>query len=185
MSLFLHGFLHSGWRPYLHVFIFLWLAFWYLRQPDSDVDTLLLNLLHCSFQPCISNIAPGSGNITDDVDLDPSLAHSCQLALVLTLAGFGLQKGCGQTIPSNRAVKANSGCMLLIAVATRSYVILCNSRYSRDIFLWNLSNLSPYFSHPGWLWEPVGSAVWSAGAPEAAMSAYICFARVVFSDAAT
>lgn len=90
---------------FLHVFIFLWLAFWYLRQPDSDVDTLLLNLLHCSFQPCIPNIAPGSGNITDDVDLDPSLAHSCQLALVLTLAGFGLQKGCGQTIPSNGAVK--------------------------------------------------------------------------------
>lgn len=43
--------------------------------PHGHISTLLLHLLHCSFQPSVTHIAPGSGNVADNVYLDAFLAH--------------------------------------------------------------------------------------------------------------
>ena len=43
--------------------------------PHRNVSSLLLHLLHRSFQTCIAHIAPGSGDVADDIHLDTPLAH--------------------------------------------------------------------------------------------------------------
>ena len=44
-------------------------------MPDSNINSFLLHLLHCSFQSRISNVAPGSRNVTDDINFDALFAH--------------------------------------------------------------------------------------------------------------
>ena len=48
------------------------------QAPDGNINTLLPHLLHCSFQSCIPNIAPRSGNVADDVNFDAFLAHGAE-----------------------------------------------------------------------------------------------------------